>query len=90
MKLTEFTYTKKNGDVSNRAVIVVQEPNRFLQGIDVSELDNDDLAQVVTKLRAIEDRVQAERASLMADYDLTYSFRQFDPELISDQTVEWV
>lgn len=90
MKLTEFTYTKKNGDVSQRAVIVTQVPNKFWQGIDVSELDDDDLAEFVAKLRAIEDRVQAERAALMADYDLTYSFRQFDPELISNQTVEWV
>ena len=90
MKLTEFTYTKRNGDVSQRAVIVTQEPNKFLQGIDVSELDNEDLGELITKLRALEDRVQAERAVLMAEYDLTYSFRQFDPELISDQTVEWV
>jgi enoyl-CoA hydratase/carnithine racemase len=90
MKLTEFTYTKKTGDVSQRAVIVTSEPNKFLQGIDVSELDNDDLAQVVSKLRAIEDRVQAERAALMADYDLTYKFRQFDPALITEQTTEWV
>ena len=90
MKLTEFTYTKRNGDVSQRAVLVSQEPNKFLQGVDVSELDNEDLGELITKLRALEDRVQAERAVLMAEYDLTYSFRQFDPELISDQTVEWV
>lgn len=90
MKLTEFTYTKRSGDVSQRAVLVSQEPNKFLQGVDVSELDNEDLGELITKLRALEDRVQAERAVLMAEYDLTYSFRQFDPELISDQTVEWV
>ena len=90
MKLTEFTYTKRNGDVSQRAVLVSQEPNKFLQGVDVSELDNEDLGELITKLRALEDRVQAERAALMSEYDLTYSFRQFDPELISDQTVEWV
>ena len=90
MKLTEFTYTKRNGDVSQRAVLVSQEPNKFLQGVDVSELGNEDLGELITKLRALEDRVQAERAVLMAEYDLTYSFRQFDPELISDQTVEWV
>ena len=90
MKLTEFTYTKRNGDVSQRAVLVTQEPNKFLQGVDVSELDNEDLGELITKLRALEDRVQAERAALMAEYDLTYSFRQFDPQLISDQTVEWV
>ena len=90
MKLTEFTYTKRNGDVSQRAVLVSQEPNKFLQGVDVSELDNEDLGELITKLRALEDQVQAERAVLMAEYDLTYSFRQFDPELISDQTVEWV
>lgn len=90
MKLTEFTYTKRSGDVSQRAVLVTQEPNKFLQGIDVSELDNEDLGELITKLRALEDRYAAERAALVADYDLTYSFRQFDPELVSSQTVEWV
>lgn len=90
MKLTEFTYTKRNGDVSKRAVIVTGEPNKFLRGIDVSELDNCELGWFINKLRAIEDRYAAERATLVADYDLTHNFRQFDPELISDQAVEWV
>ena len=90
MKFTEFTYTKKSGDASQRAVVIVQEPNRFLQGIDVSELDNDDLGDFVQELRALEDRHLAERMKLMQDFDLRHSFRQFDPELVSDQTVEWV
>ena len=90
MKLTEFTYTKKNGDVSRRAVIVVSEPNKFLQGIDVSDLDNDDLAQFVCELRAIEKQYQAQRAELFANFDLTYSFRQFDTNGITDQSVDWV
>ena len=90
MKLTEFTYTKRSGDVSQRAVIVTQEPNKFLQGIDVSELDNDHLAEIIQAMQEQLDKHQAERISLLEKFDLKHSFRQFDPQLISDQTVEWV
>ena len=90
MKLTEFTYTKRNGDVSQRAVLVSQEPNKFLQGIDVSELDNDRLAEIIQAMREQLDKHQAERIDLLEKFDLKHNFRQFDPQLISDQTVEWV
>ena len=90
MKLTEFTYTKKSGDVSQRAVIVTSEPNKFLQGIDVSELDNDRLAEIIQAMREQLDRHQAERIAFLEKFDLKHNFRQFDPELISDRTFEWV
>ena len=90
MKLTEFTYTKRSGDVSQRAVLVTQEPNKFLQGIDVSELSEADFAAFVSSMRELQDRQLAERNLILQQYDLKHNFRQFDPQLISNQTVEWV
>lgn len=90
MKYTEFTYTKKNGDVSERAVIITAEPNKFLQGIDISDMDEADFAVFLQQLREQQDRHQAERAALLAQFDLKHNFRQFDPQLVTEQTVEWV
>ena len=90
MKFTEFTYTKKTGDVSQRAVIVTGEPSKFLQGIDVSELQPEDFVAFCTAMAEMQDRQQAERQALLEQYDLKHNFRQFDPQLISNQTVEWV
>ena len=36
MKIAKFTYKKSSGDTSERAVIVLVEPSKFLAGIDVT------------------------------------------------------
>ena len=41
MKIKEFTYTKPNGDVSQRTVVELVSPTEHVEGIDVSELDMD-------------------------------------------------
>ena len=90
MKYTEFTYTKKTGDVSQRAIVVTGEPNKFMQGIEVSDMSEADFAAFLASMRELQNRHEAERNFILQQYDLKHSFRQFDPQLISDQTVEWV
>lgn len=91
MKFTEFTYTKATGEVSERAVIITSEPNKFLQGVEVSELPPEDVfGDFVDEYRKLLDRHTQERAELLAKFDLKHSYRQFDPARITNQTTEWI
>ena len=47
MKLLDFDYTKKNGEFTKRTIAVVQEPQRFIEGIDVTELDLESLQSLL-------------------------------------------
>ena len=44
MKLLEFNYTKADGSVSERAVIELVTPTQFIEGIDVTQMPEDDFA----------------------------------------------
>lgn len=90
MKLMEFTYTKTNGDVSERAVIVTQEPTKLLSGIDVSELPEADFAVFTQEMSALKNRQHDEIMQLLIKHDLKHNFRQFSPEKMTDVNSEWV
>lgn len=90
MKLVEFTYTKANGDVSERAVIVTQEPTKLLSGIDVSELPEADFALFTQEMSELKNRQHQEIMDLMNKHDLKHNFRQFTPDKMSNVQSEWV
>lgn len=90
MKYTEFTYAKANGETSKRAIVVTSEPNKFLCGIEVDELYNDEYADFVKEYKQLQDKQNQERQDLFAKYELKHSYRQFDPARITNQTVEWI
>lgn len=79
MKLVEFQYTKQNGDVSQRAVVVTHEPQQNLGGIDVTQLGDDDFVAFIDEYRAIKNRQHEELMQLMQKHDLKHNFRQFIP-----------
>ena len=90
MKFVEFTYTKANGDVSDRAVIVTQEPTKLMSGIDVSQLPEADFALFTQEMSALKNRQHQEIMDLMEKHDLKHNFRQFTPEKMSNVQSEWV
>lgn len=80
MKLAEFKYTKANGRESERAVLVVAEPSEFLAGIDVSELDAEQLALFLQDYRALKNRQHEEIMHVVNQHDLKHNYRQFYPD----------
>ena len=90
MKLIEFTYTKTNGDVSERAVVVTQEPSKLLSGIDVSELPELEFATFIQDMRELKNRQHQEMMDLMEKHDLKHNFRQFSAEKMTNVQSEWV
>lgn len=89
MKIKEFTYTKANGDTSKRTLVELVCPTTVYEGIDVSELSDDDFAEFVTKLNQQEKVIQEMRMALYAEFDLTHNYRRFSTERMSDVTTEY-
>jgi len=90
MKLQEFKYLKQNGQESQRAVIVVQEPQHLVAGIDVSSLDESDFALFINEYREVKNRQHEEVMQLMARHDLKHNYRQFKPENMTNVETTWV
>ena len=85
MKYTEFTYTDAKGKVTQRKVLVVQEPSNKLMGIEVSEMEPTDrdafAAEYDDLLQQFIDAVE----DLKADFDIKHNLRQFIETNIKDR-----
>lgn len=90
MKVKEFTYTKPNGDVSQRTLIELVTPTEHIEGIDVSNLDMDSYAEFIKQLKTLEDELNIRRMSLYSDFDLQHNYRRFVPSRMTNVTVEFI
>lgn len=86
MKLKEFTYTKANGDVSKRALIVTSDVKPNIAGYDVTSMDFDDYAGFTLDYEDLARKHAEEMKELCARYDLTHNYRQFIPANMTDVT----
>ena len=90
MQIKEFTYTKPNGDVSQRTLVELVSPTEHIEGIDVSELDMDSYAEFIKQLRDLETSLYNQRMSLYANFDLNNNYRRFVPSRMTNVTTEFV
>jgi hypothetical protein len=90
MKLLDFEYTKKNGDFTKRTIAVVQEPQQFVEGIDISGLELEEFAEFVNAYSKLVDEYKHQQALLINKYDLKHSYRRFIPENMENVVVEHV
>jgi len=77
MKLKTFVYEDLKGKVSNRTVLVVQEPTTKLSGIDVTESDDETIVNFALAYETARQAFLAEVSALQAQYELRHRFRQF-------------
>lgn len=77
MKLKEFVYEDLKGKITNRKVLVIQEPTSKLSGIDVTEQDDETIVNFALAYETARQAFLAEVAALEAQYDLRHRFRQF-------------
>lgn len=77
--MLRFTYTKKNGDVSDRNLVVFNKPSDTYFGIDVTDVE----ASTRKQLEGIMARHQSELDQFLADRELTRNYRTFLKEGIS-------
>jgi hypothetical protein len=90
MKVKEFTYTKANGDVSQRVLVELVTPSEHVEGIDVTNLDMDRYAEFTTELKAIEQELFNRRMALYSDFDLQHNYRRFLPSNMTNVTTEFI
>lgn len=77
MKFAKFKYTDAKGKVTNRKVLVVQEPSDKLQAFDVAELSELQVAEFSKAYEAAKQAFVAQIEALKQEYDLKHNFRQF-------------
>lgn len=77
MKLKEFVYEDLKGKITNRKVLVIQEPTSKLSGIDVTEQDDETIVNFALAYETARQAFLAEVAALESQYDLRHRFRQF-------------
>ena len=90
MKLVEFSYTKANGDTSQRAVVEVLQPSKHFEGVDVSELGQDELFDFISEYRAMKNAQHEATMALLAKHDLKHNYRRFLPEQMTVITTEHI
>ena len=90
MKLMQFMYTKSNGDTSERALVVTQEPSQLVSGIDVSELPEVEFEQFTREMRELKNRQHEEMMLLVAKHDLKHNYRQFTPSKMTNVIAELI
>jgi hypothetical protein len=77
MKLQSFVYKDLKGKVSNRQVLVVQEPSDKVMGIDVTEADDETVVNFALAYEALRSSFLAEVSALQRSYDLQHRYRTF-------------
>jgi hypothetical protein len=90
MKLVEFSYTKQDGSVSKRAVIELVTPNKFMEGWDVSQLDEHTFAEFTRHMGELRRRQHEETMQLLNQFDMKHNYRRFKPEAMADVQVDYV
>lgn len=90
MKIKEFTYTKPNGEVSQRTLVELVTPTEHIEGVDVSGLNMDEYAEFIAELKALETSVYNRRMELYAQFDLSQNYRRFVPSRMTNVTTEFV
>lgn len=90
MKLIEFTYTKADGTQSNRAVIELVQPTKFIEGIDVSQMPETEFAHFCAEFSAMKAAQHQETQALLEQFDLKHNYRRFIPEQMQSVTTDYV
>ncbi len=88
MHIKSFKYTKADRTVSDRTILVLKDPGKFVEGYDIGELDVAEQALFANAVNALHDEYIAKLNALCADYDMNYRYRQFKPEGMSEVKIE--
>ena len=90
MKFVEFKYTKADGSVSDRAIIELVTPTKYVEGIDVTQLPEVEFATFTAAMAEMKRVHHEETMELLADFDLKHNYRKFIPEQMTNVVSEFV
>ena len=84
MNTITFKYTKKDGSVSDRVLLVSTSPTKFYAGTDVSEMQDNSREEYIERRKVLHTEYLAKLAELDDDFDVNYRYRQFDSQLMTN------
>lgn len=90
MKLIEFTYTKADGSKSNRAVVELVQPTKYVEGIDVSQMPEGEFADFCREFSALKTAQHQETMAMLEQFDLKHNYRRFIPEQMESVVTDYV
>lgn len=88
MKTLTFKYTKADGKVSDRVVLITAEPTKLYAGTDISSLDMQDQVRYIHAVQRAREDYLEQIKELNEEFDLNFNYRQFDPAKMSDIVTE--
>lgn len=77
MKFAAFKYTDAKGKITQRKLLVIDQPSNKLTGIDVTELEAEAAQQLAREYDRLLDNFRQSVLELQVDFDVRNNFRQF-------------
>jgi len=77
MKFAAFKYTDTKGKISQRKLLVLDQPSNKLTGIDVTELEPVQALQLAREYDRLLDAFRQSVLELYTDFDVEHNYRQF-------------
>jgi len=84
MKTLTFKYTKADGSVSYRTLLVMVSPNTMYGGLDISELEPLEMADVEVEINKAYNRYLSDIADIKQEFDIKHNYRRFDPSKMTE------
>lgn len=84
--IKDFTYTKENGDVSDRVVVLLSQPSNNMLGIDITHLDEEESDNFIEEFKELKLAQRAQEAELLDKHDLKHNYRSFKLSGVSNIT----
>jgi hypothetical protein len=84
MKTLTFKYTKADGSVSYRTLLVMVSPNTMYEGLDISELEPLEMADVEVEINKAYNRYLSDIADIKQEFDIKHNYRRFDPSKMTE------
>jgi len=84
MNILSFKYTKSDGMVSERTLLVSQEPTKLYAGTDISSLSAEEQVAYINKVSEAKEVYLDAIKTINEIFDLNFNYRQFKPECMTD------
>ncbi|NDB57391.1 hypothetical protein EB001_02900 [bacterium] len=84
MKTLTFKYTKADGSVSYRTLLVMVSPNTMYEGLDISELEPLEMADVEVEINKAYSKYLSDIADIKQEFDIKHNYRRFDPSKMTE------
>ena len=84
MNIITFKYTKADNSTSNRVLAVMLKPNTMYEGIDLSELSEEEQGAAGEACSNAYNDYLIALGAVEEQYDLKYRYRRFNPKCMDN------